>query len=211
VAGKFIGYEGAPRFAAYIGRLTGDEEIIPPGVILENDPKENWYLKSVSLWTTGRITIAASVGNLSRVQVANPTIPTGQSGSALIVVVTGCVVVGKASIGSIALTIDAAAAATPTPNLALDTRTPLNTSVNAPTVGSVNLIANNTAAVSGYRYEEVFSTVAATDLVSRFLALQPVILFPGHNLTVFNQTSNEAIVAYLYGYERPARPEELAI
>jgi hypothetical protein len=36
------------------------------------------------------------------------------------------------------------------------------------------------------------------------------VLSPGHNFTAFDTLANDAFVCYMYGYERPARPEELA-
>ncbi len=172
---------------------------IMPVMILEADRPEWKLQKDEFLWTTGRIPIGAGgVGNFSRVQVLNPTT------SVRIVVVTHVKARGIVAANH-PVTVDAALAATPTGNIAMDTRVPV-APVGNPTVASQNLIANNNAVVSGYVIDEVPGVAQVGVLIQ---LPNPEILLPGHNITVFDGTGNEAFVAYFWGYERKARPEEL--
>jgi hypothetical protein len=59
-----IGYSGAPRYAQAIQALTGDDELVPPGLILEDDRDTYSFLKRERLWV-GFGFLAASVGNFS--------------------------------------------------------------------------------------------------------------------------------------------------
>ncbi len=200
-----IGYEQSPRYAELVRRIWGeDAEILPPGLILELDRIE-WAIHKRELhWTTGEVSIAASVANNGRVQVLNPAPPAGQPGR---IVVVQRVIVNTAGLSNIRLTVDAAAASTPAPCLALDTRLPFNPGPGAPTVSTQSLIANNNAVISGYRIA-AFTTLVAGNFTS-FELPKPVVLAPGHNFTVFDSTLNEQLFAYIYGYERPAQPEEI--
>lgn len=45
-----IGYEGAPRYASAVQAITGDAEIVPPGITLETDRPEYSALKREVLW-----------------------------------------------------------------------------------------------------------------------------------------------------------------
>jgi len=196
------GYEAVPRYAEFIYRLLGkDVEFVPPGIILEIDRAEWAFLKRERRWTTGVIQIAASVGNVGRVQVLNPI------GSDRIVVVQGCKVIQKTTLGKIRLGIDAAAAATPTPNIGLDTRGTIDL-LGQVSVASKNLISNANPTISGYIIED-FTAQANSDAASLVLPAEAEVVTPGHNLTAFNTTVNELFTCVMWGYERPARPEEI--
>ena len=196
------GYEAVPRYAELIHRVFGEDvDFVPPGILLELDRPEWKIYKREKMWTTGRVSIAANVGNVGRVQVLN------RANSGIISVVTHLVTLTTAA-ASIRVTVDAAAAGTPAPCLALDTRLPFNAGAGAPTVSTQSLIANNTAGVSGYLILD-FSSPAAGVWSPIITLPYPVVLDETHNLTVFDTTANEQLTAYIYGYERSARPEEL--
>jgi len=190
------GFEQVPRYRDLIERLLGEDiDFLPPGFLLELDRPEWRYLKRELFWTTGRVTVAGGTTN-AKINVLNPV------GSGRLVIVTGAVLVAKATAGQARIAYDAALGATPANNLSMDTRA-------APRVVSTNLISNNTG-LSGVFVDEITTTVAAADAVSRVLPQQPVILSEGHSVALMNATVAEGMIGYLWGYERPARPEELA-
>jgi len=194
-----IGYDQSPRYAELVRRVWGeDSEILPPGLLLEIDRPEWRIFKRELDWTTGRLSIAAAPGNFGHFQIACP--------AGRIVVPTSVHVITAAASG-IALTIDAAVLAAPVANLGIDTRLPFAVGPGAPQVGSTNAISNAAGGIGGYRYVD-FNAVAG--IATRFDLPRPPIITPGHNFTIWDQTLNEAFVAYIFGYERPAEPEELA-
>lgn len=196
-----IGYQNAPRYGNLARRVFGSDEILPPGIILEIDRPEWKSHKREFPWTTGRLNVAASVGNVSRIAVVNPL------GSNRLTIVTHVLAVAKTTVGLFRVTVDAAAGGAPAPCLSIDTRLPFNVGVGAPTVMTQSTLAQ-TAAISGYLVEDLTVTVAAGSALSQVLGIYPVILAEGHSLAVFNTTVNEACTAYIYGYERVATPEE---
>jgi len=195
-----IGYDQAPRYAELIRRIWGeDAEILPPGLILEIDRPEWGLFKRELSWTTGQLTIAASVANNGRFQISNPV------NSNRIVVVDKMALLTTA-VGIVICTVDAPVAATPAPCLAFDTRLPFAAGPGAPTVSTISLIANNNAVIGGYRVAW-FATSAGVPV--QMVLPKPVVLGPGHNFTVYDNTVNEQLQGHVYGYERPAEPEEL--
>lgn len=66
-----IGYEHEQRYIDLIGRIFGQDEIVPPGVTLESDPFDWWVLKRQVPWYAQRVR-AAVVGQFSSVGVAAP-------------------------------------------------------------------------------------------------------------------------------------------
>jgi hypothetical protein len=206
---RFIGFEGARRFADYIEKLTGDQEIVPPGVIVEIDPPEAQYLKRVRPWSS-IASIAASVGNVGRMQLTNPAAVSPNPGN--IVVVQGAGIINKAATGRITISGDAAAAGGGvSPANGFDTRIPLdNTNVLA-VQPPQNTISNANAVISGYILERFWVVVAGDNGYSRILPVRPFIMTPGHNLTIFDETTNEVGLFIAWGYTRPARAEELAL
>jgi hypothetical protein len=195
-----IGFDQSPRYAELIRRVFGeDSELLPPGIFLELDRPEWKLFKRENLWTTGRITIAASPANLGRVQVFNPQASPGR-----IVVVTHVKI--RPVLASIStITIDGPPASTPSQNIALDTRIPTVVGPGAPLVSSQNLIGNNNAVVGGYIVDEI-QGVAAQPVLYQFP--NPHVISPGHNITAFNGTVNESYTVFFFGYERPLEPEE---
>ena len=203
---RFIGYEGARRYADYIEKLTGDQEIVPPGLTLESDPPEAWYLKRVRPWSSFA-SVAASVGNVGRMQLSNP------AGSGIIVVVQGIGQLNKPSIGGATrVSGDAAAAGGGvSPANGLDTRILLDNTGVLAVQPPGNTISNANAVISGYTIDRMFCRVANEDLFSKVLPIRPFIVTPGHNITIFDEVANIADQFIAWGYSRPARPEELAL
>jgi len=64
----FVGYPEAPRYVSLVRCLTGDEEIVPPGLILEADRPEWAYCKREQLWA-GAIGFGASAANFNQVAI----------------------------------------------------------------------------------------------------------------------------------------------
>lgn len=200
-----VGFEAVPRYAELIHRLLGEDvDFVPNGMILELDRPEWRIFKREKMWTTGRVQIAASVGNNGRVQVAN------RVNSGILSVVTHFIAdTSNAGVGTVRVTVDAAAAATPAPCLALDTRLPFAAGPGAPTVSTQSLISNANAVISGYLVMD-FNTPGNGQWTAPIALPYPVILDEGHNLTLFDTLVNEQFAVYIYGYERGARPEELS-
>jgi len=63
-----IGYPAARRYAELVERLTGDTELVPPGLILELDRPEWSALKNEILWSHGGAR-AALAGNFSSLTI----------------------------------------------------------------------------------------------------------------------------------------------
>jgi|SRR5437899_8103089 len=205
---RFIGYEGARRFAEYIEKLTGDQEIVPPGLTIESDNPENWYLKRVRPWSSRGI-IAAAVGNRGKMQLTNPAAVPPNPG--LVVVVQGAALVNKAAAGAFFVTGDGAAVGGGiSPANGLDTRIPLDATGVLAVVPPQNTVGNAAGGVSGYFIDQV-NAQAAGDVISRVLPIRPFIMTPGHNLLLTDDTLNEAATFLAWGYTRPLRSEELAL
>lgn len=196
------GYEQVGRYAELIHRVFGEDvDFVPPGILLELDRPEWRVFKREKMWTTGRVQIAAAPANNGRVQVAN------RLASGIVSVVTHLTTLTTAA-ATIRVTVNGPAAATPAPCLALDTRLPFAAGPGAPTVSTQSLIANNNAVIGGYLILDYGSPGGG--LWSPIIALPyPVIMDEGANVTVYDTTVNEQLAAYIYGYERSARPEEL--
>lgn len=60
-----IGYEAAPRYAKAVQAITGDAEIVPPGLTLESDRPEWSYVKRERLWIATFV-FGASAGNFNQ-------------------------------------------------------------------------------------------------------------------------------------------------
>lgn len=197
-----IGYEGAPRYASAIIALTGDEEIVPPGIILELDRPEWRYLKRELLWTTGFLTAAAAPGNNGKLKIF--------PGAGQVMVVLGARIFAKATAGVARLTMDSAiAGGAIAPNRAMDSRVPLNASIGELSVSSTNR-SDNAAQLQGIVLDR-WSVGLGADADCPLLQRVPAVITPGHNLCLINETLNEVVQGIFYGYDRPVRPEELAL
>jgi len=202
---RFIGYEGARRYADYIEKLTGDQEIVPPGITLETDPLEARYLKRVRHWSS-RATVAAAVGNRGKMQLTNP------ANSQAIVVVLGMGQIQKPSVDGVFVTGDAAAAGGGiSPANGLDSRIPLDNTGVLAVQPPQSTISNAAGGVSGFFIDQVTPPGANQDAHSKVLPVLGFILTPGHNITITDNTLNEAATFMAWGYTRPVRPEELAL
>jgi len=205
--GEVYGFEGAARrYAEAANRLFGMESgdaPLPPGFIFELDRPEWALLKRERLWSTGPQTIAASVGNLGRMQVQNPV------KSGLIVVVRAFVVLGnEPAPTTYTISFDATGiVAGLQQNTVLDTRLPLTGGGLRTVAGSVNAIANNLPGLTGNAVDRLRTVTAAADVVSKG---GPWVLGPGTLIEISSGTANQIETFLAYGYERPATPDELA-
>lgn len=182
-------YEAVARMKEAIRLLWGEEDIVPPGIILGNDRAEWYWAKRERLWafTSG---VGAGAGR-PQVDCANEPVVGGN----LIVVVVGVKVIQPIA-GVHNLTLDAAQAGAPTANISRDNR---NLGVQ-----SKNRILN-TAASSGNVIDQI-NAVANVD--EQFTAL-PVVLTQSHRLTVFGVNASTLTVA-MWGYEFNGRAEEFS-
>jgi hypothetical protein len=199
-----------PRLKDAIKRIYGEDidfDTVSPelaiAIILENDRAENRFPQGLKMWSTGPQLVAASVGNVGRLQVANPT------GASLIVVVQGAAVIGKIGAGSMRLTRDGTGiVAGLLKNLAVDARTPLSGATR--NVQSTNAIDNTLPAATGDVLEQ-FTVAAGLDAASKILPVTPIILPPGGRCDLVDAQANEVVNIVMWGYERLARPEEVTI
>lgn len=196
----------ARRWAELVTRLFGLESAdapLPPGFLLEVDRPEWRLLKRELLWTTGPISIAASVGNFGRVQIHNP------ANSDRLVIIEGFVAY-NAAVGGYLITIDGALAGSPTANLAIDNRVTVAVGGVRKTA-SLNRIDNTLPAASGTQVDRRSANVAGQDIVFNFRQgpMQPIILKPNTVCEIVCAIANQQLIALAYGYERPATPDEL--
>ena len=79
-----IGYEGAPRYPQAILALTGDDQIVPPGITLESDRPEYKFIGRVSLAAAFAQAVSGA-GSLPEIMLYNSPPPQGQAGSLVVV------------------------------------------------------------------------------------------------------------------------------
>jgi len=94
----------------------------------------------------------------------------------------------------------------------MDTRIPPD-AAGSPRVASQNRIDNATLAGVGGALQLTRRTgVAGVDILIDLEGAgpeRPIVLSPGHRVDVVNITANTILQAAMFGYQRPARPEEL--
>jgi hypothetical protein len=204
-----VGYEQARRYGQLIEKLTGDEEIVPPGLILEVDRPEWFVLGQTRAWSTGAISVAGAVGNFGRLQIQNPAV-TKQGIPALIVVVTGVKAVSVVSANTAfdVSTDDARILAGIAQNNALDTRVSAR-AAGVRAVGSQNAVDNSLPATGGNSIDRFVVNAVGGDGISEVVQRLAVVLKPNSNLSLTQRLANTALQGVMWGYERIARPEEL--
>lgn len=206
-----------PRLAEALRRAYGEELDVATFapelasiIVLENDRYENRILQGIRYWSTGPITIAGAAGNFSRLQIQNPP------GTTILTVVEGFVVYNPPGVQGYLVSRDGALAGTPTACLAVDTRVPVATAQRR--VQTRNLIDNSLPAASGEQLDRLVSQ-AGVNVVFDWsdsgagigTPMKPIVLVPGAVCEVISALANTAMTALGYGYERPARPEELVL
>ena len=140
-------------------------------------------------------------------QLMNP------AGSGRIVVVQGMKQTSKPAAGAgdaVFITGDAAATGGGvSPANAIDFRVPLDVTGVLGVIPPQNTVGNAAGGVSGFFIDQMQPTAANADVPSTVLPARPAILTPGHNITITDNTLNEAATFLAWGYTREARPEEL--
>lgn len=190
-----IGLENLPRLAEFVRRWAGAEEIVPPGVIAQVDRPEWQWLYQARLWSSGVITVAANVGNVSEIEMFNPA----QRDSTLIVVITMVKVINQLAGVAYTLTLNGGAGAVPAIGVPRDSRILGGTQ-------AVSRISNGSVGVSGLFLDRITGVLGA----DKTFDVLPVILAPNNRLNVWNGTQNSPITAVFAGYEYNGRAEELA-
>jgi hypothetical protein len=200
----------AKRLHDAVRRILGEDIVfsgVSPELVLYmalgavNADPENRFPQQIRMWSTGPQLVAASVGNVGRLQVANPV------GSNLIVVVQGAAVITKTGTGSCRITRDGTGiVAGVAKNLAMDARMPLTGASRF--VQSTNAVDNTLPAATGDILEQ-FGVTAGADGSSRILPTVPIVLPPGGRCDIVDAQVNEVFNSLMWGYERLARPEEL--
>ena len=186
-----IGYEQAARYAQLVAKLTGDEEIVPPGLTLEADRPEYSALKREFLF--GRtVNSTAVAAQFSHALLLNP------AGGPLVVVKL-CHGLGIDYTVSVDQGIVGAGAAS---GVTRDTR--VRQGIGGGVKFSVATVATGA---------QVALVNAAVRLAHRPTGVaydQPVILRPGSQLVLQGAVVNTALDFDFSWTERIFRPEEVA-
>lgn len=210
-----IGFAGAPRFAELLRDLFGDdEEITPPGIIVNSDRPEWKFNARERLWTIGPTPVAANVAGVGQVELSYPQSPQNAA-TRMLAVILGIKVCGVNVVAGdrYQLTHLGGIAGAPAQGFALDTRFDPSPAVT----GKANIrsqILNTAAGVGGDILDEVSANATGQDL---FFSIVPLILHQAsaftttERYTVYTTVVNKALRVNAWGYERVAGPEELDV
>ncbi|HTD71865.1 MAG TPA: hypothetical protein VK647_15560 [Gemmatimonadales bacterium] len=199
-----IGYEGAPRYPQAILALTGDDQIVPPGITLETDRPEFKFIGRVSLAAAFAQAVSGA-GTLPEIMLYNPPPPQGQAGS--LVVVTR-IRFSSTTVNFIAYAFVRAAAppagyadtATEGP---VDTRDPRV--IAARVMAARMMVATPAAPDGGSSFDQVTPQALVT-----YEDLQPIVLGPGTGLQLRQgPVGVSTLTASFRWYERGLRQEEV--
>lgn len=182
-----IGYEEAPRYAAAVLALTGDREIVPPGITLETDRPEYSVLKREILWHATQ-SLNASPANFSSVLITNGGIGSSQRLQVLthIIVNQNCLVGLTGGVSGLA----AGNRATQRDDRAA--------------IPQMRLFTRQTAA-------SIFTAGQGTLFIpANLLYPLPAFISRSDRIGIETTIVNQAVIIYLAGYERACRPEEAA-
>lgn len=203
-----LGFGASPRHAELVTRMFGEEEdVVPPGITLESDRPEYGFSRKERLWSKDSVVsaVAAAVGIISvenpaqaqqgpaMLSVLDTILVSTAGGAATIVAQLG--VVGLQGVGPVQQGLQNAQAR--------DMRWP----------GAVGPVPN---AITQIRTWTATSLTAGLSLLS-FVDNQtmdiewPFVIPPGFAVIFVSQTANVGIRMSFRGYERIARPEELAV
>ncbi len=191
----------ASRYADFTRRVLGEEirfdsvapELMPVIELGVVDRSEWLYPQGVRLWTTGPVQIAAAIGNFGKIEIPNTS-------DNLVIVVTVVRVLASVAAGTYEITMDGPAQGTPTHNFARDSRVP------GLKVQSLNRIGNGAGGVGGNILDEITVPIAQDGVFSG----GPWVITPGHNLQLWDLTTNQLLRGLFDGYEYNSLPQELA-
>jgi hypothetical protein len=187
-----IGWDASPRHSEHIRRTTGQDEIVPPGLIIELDPPDMFLMKRVFL-ASGRTIVAALAGNTSHVQLFNPV------GSNMLVTIWEQWVLDVAQQEYFLCRFDTALGTLPGAELYNDFRMP------ALAGGTAARIRTAQQAAAGLIYDALETNVSTIQP----RRTRPVVLGPGTGALLRPAVINYAIEAGFVWSQRPARAEEL--
>jgi hypothetical protein len=200
-----IGYEQLPRLAAVVRAVTGEEEIVPPGITLETDRPEYLWLGDTYL-AGGQFDATSAAGTLPEALLFNP--PASQPGlPGSLVVLTSLRFALHTLAGNVFLRVFRGGAP---PAGFVDVSTgPLDTRdsrlIAARSTNGRLMQATNAAADGGVAFDFI---VPQLDVV--YEDRSPIVLGPGTGLII---NKGGVGVARLEGrmrwYERGLRQEEL--
>jgi hypothetical protein len=200
-----IGYDAAARYTELVRRLTGEEDFVPPGLILELDRLEWAVLKREIPWSI-QTSVTAVVGAFGVVQVENQSPTTIGSKRLVVVQQFG----GDVGLGG-GTTVRAALVNA----IGLQGTGPVQQALNVVTPRDSRLYNRNpTVKVRTYTVTALnFGTgsmVEFSDNQESSKITWPILVAPGHSLFFAGVTANVAVAISIMGYERPAREEEFA-
>jgi hypothetical protein len=196
-----IGLERLPRFAKLIEHIFGQRELVPPGFILEVEHAEWQLVGGTRRWSSGSLFIAAGgAGTNAKVEVLNPI------NSGMLVVILGAKCISKPTGGVVRFVTDGAALGAPAPCIAMDERVPVGAAAQRNVQTQTRI--GNAGALSGQILDRA-NVPAGGDQSFSIVAANSVVIPPGQTAGIQNETVNEQLNAFFWGYERPALPEEL--
>jgi hypothetical protein len=199
----------ASDYSDAVRRLLGEElslSSVSPEIglllALEVDRPDWHFLRNSRLFSTGILSVAALTGKVGQADLFNPT------GSGVIVVCTFVRVVSPAAGVRYELVLDGGAAGgVAAQNLLLDQRYGL-----AARAVSQNFIGNGAVGPSGNEVEGISPSGSTTgDVTFEIPRKLGIIVAPGRRINLFTSAQNTALQCFFGGYERRARPEELAV
>jgi hypothetical protein len=195
------GLESVPRYAELVYRLLGEEvEFIPPGFVFEDDRPEYSFLKRELRWACQPVTAGPIAAQSSFVQAQN------LSRNRIVVVTSYFALVAAAQTVQQLLTTTVRGATGGSFPIALDTR--WDPSGGIAGRDSVTITFGTTATFPADIQIGAFTVPANTWTK---LPFDPVILAPGGAGVLLNDpTLNQAFTAFMTGYSRAARPEEIS-
>lgn len=191
---------GSRRYARAMERLLGSESAdapMPPGFIIELDPPELRSLHEKRDWTTGRVSQVLNATHTAQIEVFNP------ANSGIIVVVEGVAVLEPVAGQNYYVILDGTASGG-----AVIKPLPLDTRVLSITTQASSGVPD--LSIGAQQILDELVIAGTTSLAFTLFASRSVSLAPNHRLKVETVNVNQPLVAAIWGYERPATPDELA-
>jgi hypothetical protein len=190
-----IGLEYSPRHAELVKRTFGeDQELVPPGVLIEIDPLEFGVLKQVFRYSNDQ-SVAATVGQRQQIGLRNP------AKSGILVVVEDSMVINlTGAVRTFIWRIEDPSAVGSSSNIgsSVDGRQNKGPTAQLMTLSQVGAVGNI-----------IWTARVATDALYEWK--DGIVLTPGRVMWVEAGVDNVQLNGTVRWRERPARPEELTL
>lgn len=185
-----IGFESAPRYREAVRRLFGDEELVPPGIVLEDDRPEWSYVKREARWA--RFFQSPAVAAQFGVVIIQNPLKTNVLATISTVLLIAPAGFSLRGIVSTTLSVPT------TPLVAI----PMDSRLKPASSSLVVFITSNAGGAGG--------TVGPVIAAPAVPFTEAITLAPGSQLQLFGTIVNTAFDVDVIWRERPAVAEELA-